>query len=211
MRGRAGRKGKDEVGETYLCCTKPDLEHVVELMHADLPEVTSRLNTDKRRMKRALLEVIAIRLATTRLSIDDYVNKSLFRLFNSPEETEACVESSLASLQELNFVSFDEFQSEYQVTLLGKAVVASSIDPDDGLFIYSELKGALKAFVMDGDMHVLYIFTPVQVIDVNVNWNTFLNEVQSLDESGHRVVRLLGLKVATIIRMFVRGTKPSLS
>ena len=52
MRGRAGRKGKDEVGETYLCCKKADLERVVELMHAELPEVTSRLNTDKRRMKR---------------------------------------------------------------------------------------------------------------------------------------------------------------
>jgi replicative superfamily II helicase len=202
MRGRAGRKGKDEVGETYLCCKKSDLEHVAHLMHADLPDVTSRLNTDKRRMKRALLEVIAIRLATTRLSIYDYINKSLFRLFNSAEETEACVEASLASLQELGFLSYVEYESEYQVTLLGKAVVASSIDPDDGLFIYNELKGALKAFVMDGDMHVLYTFTPVQVTDTSVNWNTFRNEVQSLDESGHRVLRLLGLRAATILRMW---------
>ena len=83
--------------------------------------------------------------------------------------------------------------------------MASSIDLEDGLFIYNELKEALRAFVMDGDMHVLYIFTPVHVTDINVNWKIFLNEVQSLDECGHRVVRLLGLKVATIVRMFVEG------
>lgn len=52
MRGRAGRKGKDEVGETYLCCRKTDLEEIVDLLEADLPEITSCLNTDKRRMKR---------------------------------------------------------------------------------------------------------------------------------------------------------------
>ena len=35
MRGRAGRKGKDEIGETYLCCRKADLEEVISLMHAE--------------------------------------------------------------------------------------------------------------------------------------------------------------------------------
>jgi DNA polymerase theta len=52
MRGRAGRKGKDEVGETYLCCRKEELEQVVDLMHAELPQVTSSLDTDKQRIKR---------------------------------------------------------------------------------------------------------------------------------------------------------------
>jgi replicative superfamily II helicase len=52
MRGRAGRKGKDEFGETYLCCRKTDLEDVVELMHAELPHITSGLTTDKRRIRR---------------------------------------------------------------------------------------------------------------------------------------------------------------
>ncbi|KAF4824129.1 Helicase and polymerase-containing protein TEBICHI [Colletotrichum tropicale] len=52
MRGRAGRKGKDEVGETYLCCRKDDLEQVVDLMHADMPQITSGLITDKQRIQR---------------------------------------------------------------------------------------------------------------------------------------------------------------
>lgn len=52
MRGRAGRKGKDEVGETYLCCQKSDLEKVAELMEAELPDVASCLIPEKRGIQR---------------------------------------------------------------------------------------------------------------------------------------------------------------
>ena len=52
MRGRAGRQGKVPIGETYLCCHTADLEEVVELMHAELPAISSALNTDNRRIQR---------------------------------------------------------------------------------------------------------------------------------------------------------------
>lgn len=52
MRGRAGRKGKDEVGETYLCCRQADMEDVVDLMHADIPRLESCLISDQRRIRR---------------------------------------------------------------------------------------------------------------------------------------------------------------
>jgi len=52
MRGRAGRKGKDEIGETYLCCQKSDLEAVAELMEAEIPSVQSCLLPGKRGIKR---------------------------------------------------------------------------------------------------------------------------------------------------------------
>lgn len=77
MRGRAGRKGKDEIGETYLCCEKSDLESVTGLMEAEIPSVESCLVPGKRGMKRALLEVIATKLAISSDSIDDYVKKTL--------------------------------------------------------------------------------------------------------------------------------------
>ncbi len=47
MKGRAGRKGKDEVGETYLCCNRSDLEAVTQLMEAELPELQSCLSSEK--------------------------------------------------------------------------------------------------------------------------------------------------------------------
>ena len=52
MRGRAGRKGKDEVGESYLCCQKADLEEVAQLLEAELPVVESSLTPEKRGIKR---------------------------------------------------------------------------------------------------------------------------------------------------------------
>ena len=52
MRGRAGRKGKDEVGESFLCCQKEDLEDVVELLEAELPKVESSMTPEKRGIKR---------------------------------------------------------------------------------------------------------------------------------------------------------------
>lgn len=54
MKGRAGRKGKDEIGETYLCCNKSDLEEVSELMEADIPPLESCLLPGKRGINRLL-------------------------------------------------------------------------------------------------------------------------------------------------------------
>lgn len=43
MKGRAGRKGKDTVGESYLVCRESDLAAAKELMVAEMPSVKSCL------------------------------------------------------------------------------------------------------------------------------------------------------------------------
>lgn len=219
MRGRAGRKGKDEVGETYLCCQKDDLEQVVDLMHAEMPQIASGLMTDKQRIQRfvnlcfllsrdvimlmafrALLEVIAVRLATSRDALDDYISKTLLCHSGPSKSLQDCVDASLQNLQSMGFVAVDEC-SNYQPTKLGRAIVASALDPDDGVFIHKELERALQAFVMDGEMHILYTFTPVQDFGTKINWQVFRNEMENLDDSGHRVLGFLGLKRAVINRL----------
>ncbi|CAG9971672.1 unnamed protein product [Clonostachys byssicola] len=202
MRGRAGRQGKAPVGETYLCCREGDLEQVVELMHADLPEVISCLNNENRRFHRALLEVISVRLATSHESIREHFQKSLLRYTHGIEHIDKLLDTGLKEVTELEFVVKDGYGG-YSATQLGKAVVASALDPDDGVFIYEELSRALKAFVMDGDMHILYTFTPVQDFAAAVNWQVFRDEMGSLDDSGFRVLRILGIQPATIIRLQV--------
>ena len=52
MRGRAGRKGKDEIGETYLCCHENDIAEAADLIQAELPKVASCLDPEKRGIKR---------------------------------------------------------------------------------------------------------------------------------------------------------------
>jgi hypothetical protein len=90
---------------------------------------------------------------------------------------------------------------DYSATLLGQAVVASSLAPEDGLFVHRELRRALQAFVMDGEMHVLYSFTPVQAAHGNINWQIFRKEVERLDENNMRVLDFVGLKPLVINKM----------
>jgi len=201
MRGRAGRKGKDEVGETYLCCRQSDLDEVVDLMHADLPQVESCLISDQRRIRRALLEIIAIRLATSRGSLDDYVSKTMLAYTADATTIQENVEESLTELQEMGFIALGDFSS-YHATKLGRAIVTSALDPEDGIFIHNELRRALQAFVLDGEMHVLYSFTPVHDLGgVAINWRVMWNEMQQLDDSGLRVLTFLGLSPVTINEM----------
>ncbi|KAK0746159.1 P-loop containing nucleoside triphosphate hydrolase protein [Schizothecium vesticola] len=206
MRGRAGRKGKDEVGETYLCCRQADLEAVVDLMNAELPEVSSCLIAEGRRILRALLEVVAIKLATSRESLDDYVSKTLLACTADPVDLQASVEESLADLQKKEFITIDKF-GNFEATKLGKAIVASALDPEDGIFIHDELKKALQAFVLDGEMHVLCTFTPpVQDLSfVTVNWRVFWNEMQKLGESDLRAMGFLGIKPVMLEKMLRGG------
>ncbi|KAK7421969.1 hypothetical protein QQX98_001964 [Neonectria punicea] len=199
MRGRAGRQGKAPIGESYLCCRENDLEQVVELMHAEVPAIASCLNTENRRIQRALLEVISIRLALSRESIQDYFAKSLLSYTHEAKFVADCITSSLEEMVTMGFVTCDS-DSMFAATQLGKAIVASAIDPDDGVFIHKELSRALQAFVMDGEMHILYTFTPVQV-GAAVNWQVFRNEMETLNESELRVLRLLGIKPTTILKL----------
>ncbi|KAG9256971.1 uncharacterized protein F5Z01DRAFT_696291 [Emericellopsis atlantica] len=200
MRGRAGRQGKVPVGETHLCCRGSDLEQVVQLMHADLPEVSSCLNTENRRLQRALLEVICTRLANSYESVRDHFRRSLLRHTHGIEHVDKLLEASVTEIEQLEFIVRDE-HGNYVATQLGRAIVASAIDPDDGVFIYKELSRALAAFVMDGDMHILYTFTPVQDSGVPVNWQIFRNEMEGLDESGMRVLNFLGIKPTVVVRL----------
>jgi DNA polymerase theta len=201
MRGRAGRKGKDEVGETYLCCQRKDLEDVVDLMQAELPQISSCLISHRRRVQRAILEAIAIKLATSHDTLDDYIGKTMLSYSAETQSIQHNVRESLSDLETMGFIAVDEF-SNYQATRLGKAIVASAFDPEDGVFIYNEMKMALKGFVMDGDMHVLYTFTPVYDLGgANINWRVYWNEMEQLDESELRVMQFLGLKPTVMNRM----------
>lgn len=217
MRGRAGRQGKCPVGETYLCCRENDLEQVVDLMKADLPQVYSCLNAENRRIQRylkpqvlrkqhetdfgsAILEVISTRLANSYDSIRFYFSRSLLAYTQDSATIDRYLESGLRELEQMGLIEYDDY-ANHTATQLGNAIVASAIDPDDGVFVHSELVKTLRAFVMDGEMHVLYILTPVQDFGVSVNWQVFRNEMDTLDESGMRVLRFLGIKPTAILKL----------
>ncbi|KAL7961463.1 P-loop containing nucleoside triphosphate hydrolase protein [Trichoderma compactum] len=200
MRGRAGRQGKSPVGETYLCCRQDDLEQVLDLMYADIQEIASCLNTENKRVQRAILEVISVRLANSHESLLEYFSNSLISFTHDREFVENCLTSGLEEIHDLGLIVHDSYSS-FAATQLGKAIVASSVDPYDGVFIHAELTKTLKAFVMDGEMHILYVFTPLQDFGITVNWQVFRNEMDALDESGLRVLGFLGIKPTAVLKL----------
>ncbi|KAI1910586.1 hypothetical protein LOZ61_004334 [Ophidiomyces ophidiicola] len=208
MRGRAGRKGKDEVGETFLCCTPEDLEAVLDLLDAEMPAIASGLSPEKRGIERALLEAVATRLVSGREGINDYIRSSL--LYQSVEEAELfdLVNSTLKELVASHLLNIT-VDGSYEPTRLGQAIVASAFTPEDGIFIHEQLKQALQAFVMDGEMHIFYMFAPLQSgTGIDIDWPVLRDEINGLDDSGCRALQYMGVKPAFVNSMAQGGGMP---
>ena len=116
--------------------------------------------------------------------------------------------SSLQELTEEGLLNLRDDES-YEATRLGQAVVASGFAPEDGLFVYDELKTALQAFVMDGDLHVFYMFTPLQVaMNSPIDWPIFRDQLDNLDESGLRALQFVGVSPGFVNSMYAFPPPP---
>lgn len=210
MRGRAGRKGKDEVGETFLCCQKADLEAVAEILEAELPAVVSSLTPEKRGIKRAILEVLATRLASSLESLQEYVMHSLLWQTTDHEVVLQMLDTALISLLEDELIQ-NVTDNAYAPTTLGSAIVASSLTPEDGLFVHSDLRRALSNLVLDTEFHIFYLFTPIPQpstttpLTSEISWPVFRTLLDTLDEPSLRALRLIGINPALVNQMANSG------
>ncbi|CAG7926176.1 unnamed protein product [Penicillium olsonii] len=205
MCGRAGRKGKDNAGETYLICVKADMQAVCDLLDADMPAIESCLAPEKRGLKRALLEAIATGLVSGCDAIKEYVQCTLLYRTLDKKLAYSIMNSALQELVDEELLVFRDDES-YQATPLGQAIVASAFSPEDGLFVHEELKRALQAFVMDGDMHIFYMFTPLQAaMNTPIDWQIFRDQVDRLDESGLRALQFVGVQPGFVNKMVQSG------
>ncbi|KAL5000795.1 hypothetical protein BDV10DRAFT_182982 [Aspergillus recurvatus] len=205
MCGRAGRKGKDEAGETYLIVGKSDLQAVCDLLEADMPAIESCLAPEKRGLKRALLEATATGLVSGVEAIKEYVKCTLLYRTVDKKLSYSIMNSALQELAEENLIQLNDDES-YVATQLGQAVVASAFAPEDGLFVHEELKRALQAFVMDGDMHIFYMFTPLQAAaQTQIDWPIFRDLLDTLDDSGIRALQFVGVHPGFVNSMVQSG------
>ena len=83
MKGRAGRKGKDTHGESFLVYGKFDEAGVQKMVTGELPEIRSHLGREIKGFERALLEAISANLATSQTAIETYAMWTLF--YHHPE------------------------------------------------------------------------------------------------------------------------------
>ena len=150
---------------------------------------------------RALLEVITIRLATHLVAIEEYVQRTLLHHTMNHGRLTNMVHTALQELIDAELLIVDNFGG-YEATQLSQATVASHLTPEDGIFLQKEFQKALRALVMDGEMHIFYLFTPVTISGVaDIDWVTFRKEIEKLDDSGMRVLDFVGVSPAFVNRM----------
>lgn len=134
-------------------------------------------------------------------AINDYVQRTLLYYTMDRAHLNAMVAMTLDELIAFGLITLDGVGS-YKATLLSQAILAAHLTPDDGLFLHDELCRALRAFVMDGDMHIFYTFTPLyNAGPTDINWSIFRREMESLDESSFRVLEFVGVNPGLINRM----------
>ncbi|XP_067849109.1 DNA polymerase theta [Heptranchias perlo] len=215
MSGRAGRKGVDTMGESILVCKNAERAKGVSLLQGCLKPVRSCLVKREGEgvttsMIRAILEIIVGGVASTPEDVRVYASCTL--LAASPRECEAAsiqgnaIEESIEYLMENELIQILEEDQEgdkiqlYRPTKLGAATLASSLSPPDALRIFADLQKAMKGFVLENDLHILYQITPVYEEWVTIDWYQFFCLWENLSASMKRVAELVGIEEGFLAR-----------
>eukprot|EP00064_Thunnus_orientalis_P007166 superscaffoldBa00000781_g7185 len=215
MAGRAGRKGVDTTGESVLLCKEAERQKGISLLKGALRPISSCLVKREGEgvttsMLRAILEIIVGGVASTPQDVKLYASCSLLATSmkcsskeESNEETstgaiEACVEW----LMENEFISIQkEGQEErYCPTQLGAATLSSSLSPPEALGIFADLQRAMKGFVLENDLHILYLITPLYAEWTTIDWYQFFCLWEQLSSSMKRVAELVGIQEGYLAR-----------
>ncbi|KAG2456355.1 DPOLQ polymerase, partial [Polypterus senegalus] len=228
MAGRAGRKGVDTMGESLLVCKSSEKSKGVSLLQGSLNPVHSCLIKQKgdgvtTSMLRAILEIIVSGVASTPEDVKMYASCTLLAVSLSEENStsnsevemttksvrEGAIEACIEWLIENEFIHLQEGEKEnkilfYHPTQLGAATLSSSLSPPETLSIFADLQRAMKGFVLECDLHILYLVTPVYEEWTSIDWYQFFCLWEHLPSSMKRVAELVGIEEGFLARS-VRG------
>lgn len=232
MIGRAGRTGKDTLGESILICTTATSKSGKELVCAKLAPLASCLDTDGHvHLKRAILEIIAAGMATTKDDLEHFTNSTLlaseqvirFSYVEQPDRSEASkrkpsVNDSIEPANDnpisscVNFLLQFEFIRKitdeetgvinFVSTRLGNACLASSMPPGDGFLLFSELQKSRQNFVLESELHAVYLVTPFSVCYQlqDIDWLSYLDMWEKLPSAMRRVGEMVGVKESFLVK-----------
>ncbi|KAI4495700.1 hypothetical protein M0802_008535 [Mischocyttarus mexicanus] len=196
MIGRAGRMGKDTAGESILICKPNERKAAEYLLSGELKPIESCLE-DSNPLIRTLLEAIASEIVYTKADLELYINCTLASINKKDVMTNLSTDA-IKYLMDNEFLILQTTEQEerWVATPLGKACLSASISPIEGLFLFEELQKARRCFVLDTELHVVYLVTPVndgsQIS--TIDWMIFLELWKSISESERRVGQLIGVE-----------------
>ncbi|XP_055628365.1 DNA polymerase theta [Toxorhynchites rutilus septentrionalis] len=234
MIGRAGRKGRDILGESILMCDGQNVKAGWGLVKSELKPITSCLEGDGHsHLKRAILEIIASGVARTTVDLETFVNCTLYSCekkcpfrFNleSLEDMTAVKRTSSGSkpteesdkpnpiascvrfLLDYEFIRLqrsEETDGTFLIsTSLGNACLAASMPPLDGFLLFSELQKSRQCFVLETELHAIYLVTPYSVSYQwqNIDWMAYLDRMERLSGAEKRVAELVGVREAFLVK-----------
>ncbi|XP_038613775.1 DNA polymerase theta [Tachyglossus aculeatus] len=219
MAGRAGRKGVDTVGESILVCKNSEKSKGIALLQGSLKPIRSCLRTGAGEemttsMIRAILEIIVGGVASTAQEVQTYASCTLLaaslregqRAAPGDQDTveQGAIEACVAWLLENEFIQVCEAGEDkgkvYQPTHLGLATLSSSLSPTEALGVFADLQRAMKGFVLENDLHILYLVTPVYEDWITIDWYQFFCLWEKLPTSMKRVAELVGIEEGFLAR-----------
>ena len=189
MSGRAGRKGMCKDGESILMCEASDEPRVKRLFQSApkplqsslcLSKESQSMNDSADPLKRALLEVIASRVAVTKQEIMLYFSCTLFyserraKSHNDSKEIDVSfmqdpVSEALEFLLKHDFISSrarlaseqlnkgGAGEQEFSAYQLGLATVASALSPEQALVVFEELNEGKTKFISKNELYIIYL------------------------------------------------------
>uniref|UniRef100_A0A8D0GH93 DNA polymerase theta n=1 Tax=Sphenodon punctatus TaxID=8508 RepID=A0A8D0GH93_SPHPU len=219
MVGRAGRKGVDTVGESILVCKPSEKPKGIALLQGSLKPVHSCLLRNEGEevtssMIRAILEIIVGGVASSPDDVLTYASCTLLAasLKEGKQEGERdqkrtrheAIHACVAWLLENEFIQISNSangeKEVYCPTHLGSATLFSSLSPTAALGIFADLQRAMKSFVLENDLHILYLVTPVYEEWTKIDWYQFFCLWEKLPASMKRVAELVGIEEGFLAR-----------
>ncbi|RXN27034.1 DNA polymerase theta [Labeo rohita] len=212
MVGRAGRKGVDTMGESVLVCKEAERAKGMSLIQGSLKPISSCLVKREGEgvttsMLRAILEIIVGGVASSPQDVRMYAACTLLTASIAAEQprgeeaasearNKGAIEACIEWLMDNEFIHIQKEGDveRYCPTHLGSATLSSSLSPPEALGIFADLQRAMKGFVLENDLHILYQITPVYVDWTTIDWYQFFCLWEQLPSAMKRVAEMVGIQ-----------------
>ncbi|XP_077650870.1 DNA polymerase theta isoform X3 [Urocitellus parryii] len=210
----------DLLGESILVCKNSEKSKGIALLQGSLKPVRSCLQRREGEevtasMIRAILEIIVGGVASTSKDMQMYASCTFLAATikegrqgiqrNQDSVQLGAIEACVMWLLENEFIQITEDSDGtegkvYRPTHLGSATLSSSLSPTDTLDIFADLQRAMKGFVLENDLHIVYLVTPMFEDWTTIDWYRFFCLWEKLPTSMKRVAELVGVEEGFLAR-----------
>ncbi|XP_076724398.2 DNA polymerase theta isoform X3 [Callospermophilus lateralis] len=210
----------DLLGESILVCKNSEKSKGIALIQGSLKPVRSCLQRREGEevtasMIRAILEIIVGGVASTSTDMQMYASCTFLAASikegkqgiqrNQDFVQLGAIEACVMWLLENEFIQITEDSDGtegkvYRPTHLGSATLSSSLSPTDTLDIFADLQRAMKGFVLENDLHIVYLVTPMFEDWTTIDWYRFFCLWEKLPTSMKRVAELVGVEEGFLAR-----------